>query len=82
MTTINISLPVSLKDWVESRVENGSYLDESDYLRDLIRQDQIEFRDREALVGALVAGENSGTSEHQITDIVTAWRMEREGRNE
>jgi antitoxin ParD1/3/4 len=40
MTTMNVSLPEPLKAFVEERVEGGGYQTASEYVRDLIRQDQ------------------------------------------
>ena len=40
MATMNVSLPASMKDWVEAQTETGRYANASDYVRDLIRQDQ------------------------------------------
>lgn len=37
---MNISLPESLKTWVEHRLSQGRYAGASDYVRDLIRRDQ------------------------------------------
>ncbi len=46
MTSMNVSLPEGLKAWVEQRVEDGSYANASDYVRDLIRHDQQSYKDR------------------------------------
>ena len=40
MTSMNISVPDSMRDWVQSRIESGEYASVSDYVRDLIRRDQ------------------------------------------
>ena len=40
MTTMNISIPEELKDFVESQVATGQYADVSDYMRDVIRKRQ------------------------------------------
>ncbi|WP_284347726.1 type II toxin-antitoxin system ParD family antitoxin [Paraferrimonas sedimenticola] len=37
---MNISLPSPMKDWVEEQANSGLYSNASDYVRDLIRQDQ------------------------------------------
>lgn len=39
MATMNISLPDQMKEWVDERVEDGSYASASDYMRDLVRRD-------------------------------------------
>lgn len=41
MTTMNVSLPDSLKLYVDQCVEAGDYGSSSEYIRDLIRQDQV-----------------------------------------
>ena len=41
MATMNISLPQQMKDWIEARVaDSGRYANVSDYMRDLIREEQ------------------------------------------
>lgn len=41
MATMNISLPEPMKRWVEAQAEDGRYSNSSDYVRDLIRRDQV-----------------------------------------
>jgi len=40
MTTMNISLPESLKAFVDEQVSNGGYGTSSEYVRELIRKDR------------------------------------------
>jgi len=40
MTSLNISLPVALKTYVEGQVASGDWGTPSEYIRDLIRQDK------------------------------------------
>ena len=40
MATMNVSLPDPMKAWVENRTKDGRYSNVSDYVRDLIREDQ------------------------------------------
>lgn len=40
MTSLNISLPEGLKEYVEGRVSSGDWSTPSEYVRDLIRQDK------------------------------------------
>jgi len=69
MTTMHVSLPESMKLWVKRQINAGHYSSASDYVRDLIRQDQ-EYQDKhEALVKALIVGENSGVSERTVGNI-------------
>jgi len=40
MATMNISLPENLKGFVDSQVQAGGYSTSSEYIRELIREDQ------------------------------------------
>ncbi len=40
MSSLNISLPQSLKDFVENQVQQHGYSTPSEYVRELLRQDQ------------------------------------------
>lgn len=42
MATMNISLPDQMKAWVEAQTADGRYSNTSDYIRDLIRREQIK----------------------------------------
>ena len=52
MSTMNISLPESLKSFVDDQVSQRGYGTSSEYVRELIRRDQ----DRQQLRGLLLAG--------------------------
>ena len=52
MSTMNISLPDSLKSFVDEQVSQRGYGTSSEYVRELIRKDQ----DRTALRELLLAG--------------------------
>jgi antitoxin ParD1/3/4 len=52
MRTMNISLPDTLKSFVDKQVTQGYYGTSSEYVRELIRKDQ----DRLHLRGLLLAG--------------------------
>ncbi|EEA01435.1 putative addiction module antidote protein, CopG/Arc/MetJ family [Burkholderia sp. H160] len=56
MTTMNISLPDSLKDYVDEQVDAGGYGTSSEYVRELIRKDQ----DRKRLRAMILQGATSG----------------------
>lgn len=55
MTTMNISLPDSLKSFVDDQVGARGYSTSSEYVRELIRRD----RDRERFRGLLLEGAES-----------------------
>ena len=62
MATMNVSLPDPMKEWVEDQVGGGLYSNASDYVRDLIRQDQDAQNKRELLVKELKIGGKSDVS--------------------
>lgn len=53
MATMNVSLPDPMKNWVETQAETGKYSNSSDYVRDLIRRDQVR-AEKTAHIQALV----------------------------
>ena len=55
MGTMNISLPDTLKSFVDEQVSQGGYGTSSEYVRELIRRDQ----DRLQLRNLLLAGASS-----------------------
>jgi antitoxin ParD1/3/4 len=62
MSTMNISLPDSLKSFVDSRIADGDYGSSSEYLRELIRKD----RDRLKLKTLLLDGASSPKSKKNL----------------
>lgn len=67
MATMNVSLPDLMREWVETQIAQGNYASSSDYVRDLIRQDQ---RRQKLLQVALQEGLNSGRSSRSVEDIL------------
>ena len=70
MASMNISVPDSMREWVQSRIESGEYASVSDYVRDLIRRDQntrarqLSVEDiRRTIEGGRAAGESSPAEE-------------------
>jgi antitoxin ParD1/3/4 len=61
MTTMNISLPDSMKTFVDDQVQDGGYSTSSEYVRDLIRKDQIKQAEQH-LAALIVEGLESGTA--------------------
>lgn len=64
MATMNISLPTPMRDWVESQINSGLYANNSDYVRDLIRKDQLRSQKLAAMQSAITAGIDSGNAGH------------------
>ncbi len=67
MATMNISLPKQMKDWVESQTADGRYANASDYVRDLVRRDQLRTEGIARLQAEIDKGRASGSRE--ITDL-------------
>ncbi len=61
MATMNISLPDSLREFVENRVSEDGYSTSSEYFRDLVREDQKR-KTEEKVEALLLEGLNSGTA--------------------
>lgn len=59
MSTMNISLPAELKDFVDAQVATGGYGTSSEFVRDLIRRE----RDRLHLRALIMEGMASGKGE-------------------
>jgi antitoxin ParD1/3/4 len=69
MATMNISLPDPMKAWVESRTESGLYANSSDYVRDLIRRDQVKAEKIANMQRLIDEGRASGVSDRTMADI-------------
>lgn len=52
MTTMNISLPDVMKEFIDTQVQERGYSTSSEYVRDLIRNDQV--RQAEQRLAALI----------------------------
>ena len=48
MATMTVSLPDSIKEWIENQVEEGEFETSSDYLRGLVERDR-ERRDQQRI---------------------------------
>jgi antitoxin ParD1/3/4 len=68
MQTMNISLPDQLKDFVDDQVGSGRYSSVSEYVRDLIRDDEKR-KAQEKLEAMLMEGiQSSGPTEMRRED--------------
>ena len=77
MKTMNVSLPDTMRDYIEQQVKTRGYGSVSEYIRDLIRQDQKR-KAKEHLETLLLDGIDSGTatlmSDQDWTEIRQAVR--------
>ena len=75
MATMNISLPDQMKQWVEAQAEDGRYSNSSDYVRDLIRRDQVRREKIAAMDDMIAEGLASGISERSFDEIIAEARL-------
>lgn len=59
MASLNISFPQTLKDFVQEQVEHGGYSTPSEFIRELLRDNQKR-RAEDRLEALLLEGLNSG----------------------
>jgi antitoxin ParD1/3/4 len=69
MATMNISLPDQMKQWVEEQVATGRYANASDYVRDLVRRDQLRAEGIARLQAEVDKGRASGISGKSLDEI-------------
>ncbi len=50
MSTMNISMPETLRSFVDTQVSEGDYTSSSEYVRELLRKEQDRVRLREMLL--------------------------------
>jgi antitoxin ParD1/3/4 len=63
MTTMNISLPAALKEFVEAQVDARGYGTSSEFVRDLLRREQGRTQLRALLVDGMGSGSGSEMDE-------------------
>ena len=78
MATMNISLPEPMKRWVEAQAEDGRYSNSSDYVRDLIRRDQVR-REKIAAMQRLIDEARAEPTLEMTMDEILAEVRERAG---
>ncbi len=81
MTRKTITITAQMDDWVKGRIKAGKYGNDSEYFRDLIRQDQNKEDSLDALRALLVEGEMSGISDRTIPEIWHEAEERHPGRN-
>ena len=69
MTRKTITITAQMNDWGKGRIRRGKYGNDSEYFRDLIRQDQSREDSLDCLRALLVEGELSGISDRSVTEI-------------
>jgi len=69
MPQLNISVPDGLKQWAEARVAEGRYSSASDYIRDLLRQDQDRAAELRWLQAEIDKGRASSIDPRPVREI-------------
>lgn len=70
MSTMNVSLPQPMKQWVEEQAQSGRYSNASDYIRDLIRRDQDRAAKIAHMQGLVTEGLNSGAGSRTMDELL------------
>jgi len=68
-TSMNVSLPKTLRGFVEERVSASAYTSASEYIRELIRKDREDRATKEQLEQQLLEGLASGPAEQFDDDF-------------
>jgi antitoxin ParD1/3/4 len=74
---MNISLPDTMKQWVEEQAQTGRYSNTSDYVRDLIRRDQERAAKKIAHMQRLVDEARASGVSHDTMATVRARALKR-----
>lgn len=76
MATMNISLPQQMKDWVEAQTADGRYANASDFVRDMIRREQVR-REKIAHMQAMAdEGRASGASTLSMDELFASAKQQ------
>ncbi len=72
MATIRKTITLTEKqdEWIKGQIAQGDFINDSEYLRDLIRRDQEQNTRLRALKAAIQEGMNSGVSNKTVNDIM------------
>lgn len=70
MATMNVSLPDEMKEWVETQASNGRFANVSDYIRDVLRREQISVLRFQVMIDdAVASGVVPMTADQLLEDI-------------
>lgn len=75
MSTITISVPESLKEYVEEQVRARGFGNVSEFFRSLVREDQRQQQDQE-LTNRLIEGLDSGVGAKATDEFWSEMRQE------
>lgn len=81
MATMNVSLPDPMKHWVEDQTKTGRYSNASDYVRDLIRRDQVRAAKIAQMQLLVTEGMKSGVCDQTMDHILQDARSRSEEKS-
>lgn len=73
MASLNVNMPKDLREFVDKRTEKGGFGTPTEYVRDLIRRDRDEQRERE-IEELLLAGLKSGKAKGDVKGMFARLR--------
>jgi antitoxin ParD1/3/4 len=76
MKNTSVALGDHFEQFVAGQVASGRYTSASEVMRDALRLLEAKNKHREAVIAALVEGENSGVSERTPEDIRAAVKQD------
>lgn len=76
MATMNVSLPDPMKEWVETQADGGLYSNSSDYVRDLIRRDQVRKQKIANMQKLIDEGRASGLIDQSMDEVLAEAKAE------
>jgi antitoxin ParD1/3/4 len=81
MATMTVSLPDTMKEWIEDQVEEGGFATPGDYLGELVRRDQERRLEelRRIVDEGLASGISKRTFEERIAEGDRILRTRRTG---
>jgi len=74
MTLVKKSITITDRqnEWIKAQIASGNYGNESEVLRDLIRQKQAKTETIDQIRAAILDGDESGISQRSARDVVAA----------
>ena len=84
MATVRKTITLTEKQdrWIKSRIADGEFTNDSEYIRDLVRRDQEQKQKLEALRKAIQEGIDSGISDLTIGEIWADAEARHKAKNE
>lgn len=70
MSTMNVSLPDQMKQWIDDKIKDGEYHNVSEYVRALIRKDQADYEKLLAFRAAIDHGRSSGVDNRAFKAVI------------